>query len=155
MTIRMHFRKSLLGLAAIFLFAATSRADIYQWEWVNPSDHSQGKQQSTTLCPGGAGVSAAPYAFLSRRDLTQAYLIGANLHGATAGSSIFTNADLSGADLTGARISYFDLLPFYSNLTMANLNNANLTGAIFNSATLTNANFSGATVRKRVFPSRT
>ena len=30
--------------------AAPARADIFQWEYVNPADPGQGKQQSTTLC---------------------------------------------------------------------------------------------------------
>ena len=38
-------------------FAASARADIFQWEYINPPDPSQGKQQSTTLCPGGSGVA--------------------------------------------------------------------------------------------------
>ncbi len=58
--------------------AMVARADIYQWQWVNPSDPSQGKIPSSTLCPGGAGVSPAPYVDLSSRNLTQGYLIGAN-----------------------------------------------------------------------------
>ena len=41
-------------------FAATARADIFQWEYINPADPSQGKQQSTTLAPDGAGVDAVP-----------------------------------------------------------------------------------------------
>jgi hypothetical protein len=46
---------------ALSSFATTvARADIYQWAWVNPNDPSQGKYQSTTLCPDGAGVNAGP-----------------------------------------------------------------------------------------------
>ena len=50
-------------------------ADIFQWEYINPADPSQGKQQSTTLAPDGAGVDAVPGADLSDRNLTMAYLI--------------------------------------------------------------------------------
>jgi len=50
----------LLTGAALLCAAPPVRGDIYQWAWVNPSDPSQGKIESTTLCPGGAGVSAAP-----------------------------------------------------------------------------------------------
>ena len=52
-------------------------ADIFQWEYINPADPGQGKQQSTTLAPGGAGVNAVPAAYLAGRDLSMAYLIGA------------------------------------------------------------------------------
>ena len=43
------------AVALSSLAAGVARADIYQWAWVNPSDPSLGKYQSTTLCPGGAG----------------------------------------------------------------------------------------------------
>src|SRR4051794_11106968 len=113
----MHFP---LRLAASMTFSlaalsgAAARADIFQWEYINPSDPSQGKQQSTMLCPNGAGVDAVPYADLTGRDLTMAYLIG---------------ADLTGTDFS----SYFRLDPpitvFRSLLTEAELSQANLTGA--------------------------
>src|SRR5262245_12081276 len=72
----------------MFAFAPAARADIFQWEYINPGDPSQGKQQSTTLVPEGAGVDAVPGADLSGRDLTMAYLIGANLTNANLGSRI-------------------------------------------------------------------
>jgi hypothetical protein len=59
--------------------ASVARADIVQWEYVNPADPAQGKRPSLTLTPGGAGANAAPGANLANRDLTKAYLIGANL----------------------------------------------------------------------------
>ena len=71
-------------LAVLFLlvaFATAARADIFQWEYINPADPSQGKQQSTTLAPDGAGVDAVPGANLFNRNLTMAYLIGADLTG--------------------------------------------------------------------------
>src|SRR5206468_12459698 len=63
------------ALAAVFsagILAAPgpASADIFQWEYVNPADPGQGKQQSMTLCPGGAGVNAVPGADLRGRDLT-------------------------------------------------------------------------------------
>ena len=65
-------------LFPLLAFAASARADIFQWEYINPADPSQGKRQSTTLAPDGAGVDAAPGAVLTlpfrRRDLTMAYL---------------------------------------------------------------------------------
>ena len=60
-------------------FRRAPRADIFQWEYINPADPSQGKQQSTTLAPDGAGVDAVPGADLIGRNLTMAYLIGADL----------------------------------------------------------------------------
>ena len=62
---------------SLVAFATAARADIFQWEYINPADPSQGKQQSTTLAPDGAGVDAVPGADLSGRNLTMAYLIGA------------------------------------------------------------------------------
>ncbi|MGO8689098.1 MAG: hypothetical protein ACLQLG_05650 [Thermoguttaceae bacterium] len=62
--------------------AATARADVYQWQWVDSGDPTQGVEQSSTLCPDGAGAVAAPNANLYYLDLTQAYLIGVNLQDA-------------------------------------------------------------------------
>src|SRR5262245_31234844 len=42
---------SLAMLLAILTAARSSRADIFQWEYINPADPSQGKRQSTTLAP--------------------------------------------------------------------------------------------------------
>jgi hypothetical protein len=36
--------------------AASGHADIFQWEYINPADPSDGKQQSTTLAPDGDGA---------------------------------------------------------------------------------------------------
>ena len=47
-------------VGCIVAFATSARADIYQWQYNDPADPSQGKQQSTTLCPDGAGVNAEP-----------------------------------------------------------------------------------------------
>ena len=107
-------------LFPLVAFATAARADIFQWEYINPADPSQGKQQSTTLAPDGAGVDAVPGADLSGRNLTMAYLIGADLTGA--------NGD-------------------YANLTNADLSQANLTNAYFDRATLTDADFTDAEVR--------
>ena len=79
---------SLATLLAIFAPMPVARADIFQWEYINPANPSLGKQQSTTLAPGGAGVNAVPGADLSYRNLTMAYLIGADLTGANAGAPI-------------------------------------------------------------------
>ena len=70
---------SLATLLALFAPAPVARADIFQWQYINPANPSQGKQPSTMLCPGGAGAYAVPGANLSNRNLTMAYLIGADL----------------------------------------------------------------------------
>ena len=56
-------------VAALFrssLSPRAAQADIFQWEYINPADPSQGKRQSTTLAPDGAGVDAVPGADLIR-----------------------------------------------------------------------------------------
>ena len=72
----------LFAAGVVFIFVSVPNAtwgDIYQWEWVDPGDPSQGKQQSTTLCPDGAGLVAEPNFNASWKDLTQAYLHGLNM----------------------------------------------------------------------------
>ena len=58
------------AMFALVAFPASARADIFQWEYINPADPTQGKQQSTTLAPDGAGVDAVPGAYLGGRNLT-------------------------------------------------------------------------------------
>ena len=86
------FRGPVLGRLALVVFfvaaAWEARGDIYQ-RTLGPSGW---KAQSSTLCPGGSGVSAVPGTDLESLDLMQAYLINATL----------TNANLSGADTRGA-----------------------------------------------------
>jgi hypothetical protein len=91
-----------VSLFSILVVASCARADIFQWEYINPADHSQGKRQSTTLAPDGAGVDAVPGADLQGRDLTMAYLIGADLTGAYGSYTNLSNADLSQANLSDA-----------------------------------------------------
>jgi hypothetical protein len=91
---------SLATLLALFAPAPVARADIFEWEYINPANPGEGKQQSTTLTPGGAGVNAVPGANLLDRNLTMAYLIGANLTGVLASGANLTNAELSQANLT-------------------------------------------------------
>src|SRR5262245_32434942 len=96
-------RSRVLQIAAalfpLVAFAASARADIFQWEYVNAK--SQAKRQSTTLCLGGAGVDAVPGANLVSRDLTTAYLIRADLANAYGSSVNLRDADLSQANLAG------------------------------------------------------
>jgi uncharacterized protein YjbI with pentapeptide repeats len=127
-----------LQIAAVFALmalAASARADIFQWEYIFPSEPF--KRQSTTLAPDGAGVDAVPDADLSFLDLTMAYLPGADLTGANLNSSTLTSADLSGANLPGADLSS-------STLTNADLNGANLADADLRSSTLTSAYLDGS-----------
>ncbi len=139
-------RLNWLPRAALLLLvcATAARADVYQWEWVDPGDPDQGKIPSSTPCPDGVGVSAVPYTDLSNRDLTQAYLIDANLRGAGLNTTNLTNADLSRANISNADLNN-------STLNNANFNDANLTNAKFQNSTLTDADFSGATVAKADF----
>jgi uncharacterized protein YjbI with pentapeptide repeats len=143
---RCHMTRAVFALLALAVApAGASRADIFQWEYIDPADPSQGKQQSTTLSPDGAGVVAAPGVDLSYRNLTQAYLFGADLDAAYLNGATLTRAYLSQANLTGASF-------WYSTLTNADLSKANLSNATFVSAagwgftTLTNADLTDAVV---------
>src|SRR5262245_230376 len=102
MTQRICLPRSVLASVVVIGFVSSVHADIFQWEYVNPADPSQGKQQSTTRAPDGAGVDALPGANLTSRNLTMAYLLGADLTGANAYNTKLTNADLSQANLTNA-----------------------------------------------------
>lgn len=125
---------ALTALHGAFSRVPVTRADIYQWEYIDPANPNLGKQQSSMLAPDGAGVSAIPGANLSNRDLTKAYLISAIL-------SPYVEYDLEGnlieyqvANLTGANLSQADLThagSFAANFANANLSQANLTNAIF------------------------
>ena len=158
----------LTSLAAVFL-ATIARADIYQWEYINPADPSQGKRQSTTLCPDGAGVNPAPNTYFDFENLTMAYLPGVDLSYCNFEDCNFTNADLrninlshstmfdstwSGADLTGANIQFaniggtLSLAQIYSTLSYQqhDLSGAgfsgDLSGADFTNQNLTSVSFS-------------
>jgi uncharacterized protein YjbI with pentapeptide repeats len=79
---------------------------VYQWEWVDPSDHSKGKQQSTTLCADGASVNVGPNSgALINLDLTHAYLAGANLYQNELYSANLTNVYASYCTLLNANLS--------------------------------------------------
>ena len=64
---RRHFWVALL-IGALAM-AGQSRADIYQWEYVNPADPTQGKQQSTVPVPDGVGATAGPNSSSKRSQL--------------------------------------------------------------------------------------
>ncbi len=150
--------RTIVSIAAVmFAFANAAHADIYQWEYIDPNDPSQGKQQSTTLAPDGAGVDAVPGASLGFRNLTMAYLVGADLTGASGYYVNLADADMSLANLTNADFSadlFFDGFGTYviqSDLTSADLRQANLRSANFTGAILTDANFRDADVRGTKF----
>lgn len=82
---------SLVPLVLLVLSPAAN-ANIYQWAWKNPANPSQGKIASTTVCPGGSGVTAGTTMNLSGLDLTQAYLSAAILD-----STNFTGTNLTNA----------------------------------------------------------
>ncbi len=69
-----------VSLLLLMPAASQTRAEIFEWAYVDPSDPSQGVYQSSVPCPGGGDVSAIPSSMFSGLDLTQAYLIGANLN---------------------------------------------------------------------------
>jgi uncharacterized protein YjbI with pentapeptide repeats len=171
------------SVLAAFVCAATSpaRADIFQWEYINPADPSQGKQESTTLVPDGAGVDAVPGANLSNRNLTMAFLDSKDLTNVNLRQANITNVDFSYATITGADFTdafghgaqFFAIqggsgAQLYStagykardltginlggnDLTGLDLVGQNLTNAAFANATLTDVNFSGAVVRGASF----
>ena len=115
--------------------AASGRADIFQWEYINPANPSLGKQQGTTLAPDGAGVDANLNADLAGRDLTKAYLSGA----------IFSYGSY--------RTTYGDILVEFqyrvraANLAGTNLSQSDLTNSEFAATTLTDADFTDADIR--------
>jgi uncharacterized protein YjbI with pentapeptide repeats len=126
MTQRTFLPRLVVATVVVIGSASPAHADIFQWEYINPADPNQGKRQSTTLAPDGAGVNAVPDADLSNRNLDMAYLIG--------------------ADLSGVNFSAFLPNPA-SSLTDADLSQGNLTNASFYGTTLTGADFGGAEIR--------
>jgi uncharacterized protein YjbI with pentapeptide repeats len=112
-----------VSLFTIVVFALPAHADIFQWEYINPDDPSQGRQQSTTLCPDGAGVDPVTGADLSSRDLRMAYLIGADLARANAYRTNLYDADLSLANLIDSSFFGADLID--AHFTNAAIRRAN------------------------------
>ena len=130
-------------LALLISLCPAAQADIYQW-LASPtygvgSDHAAWYLPSTTLCPGGLGKNAVPRATLDYRNLTQAYLVGADLSGAVLWSANLTNAAMANANLSHADVHD-------ATLTNADLANANLSSASFYAANVTGVNFAGATI---------
>ena len=94
------------------------------------------KNLALRLDLGGAYLSGAD-AYLSGADLSRADLSGAKLSGADLSRANLYGADLSGADLSRANLSG-------ANLSGANLSRANLSGAYLSGANLSGAKLSGA-----------
>ena len=141
---------SLALLFPSFTSPLVARADIFKWEYINPADPSQGKRQSTMLAPDGGGAFTEPGANLSNRNLTMAYLIGANLspyvvYDPEGYPTVYVISNLTGVTLAQADLTRANLSE--ATLTGANLSQANLTGAQLYGATLTGVNLSGAEVR--------
>jgi uncharacterized protein YjbI with pentapeptide repeats len=155
-----------LALTLWASLAVPASAQIYQWEYVNPSDPSQGKRQSTTLAPDGAGVQPLPGAPLFGRDLTKAYLYRAqlggpstlllrstnltdgylaeaNLEGAYAQTLVAPGADFSRANLR--RVAFANELDEHANLRGATFRGADLRGAIL-SRDMAGADFTDALI---------
>ena len=147
------------ALLSILLVSPASFGDIFQWEWVNPADPSQGKQASSTLCPDGAGLDPLPGLYAPSRNLNHAWLANSDLTGArfstaalteadftwtNLSSASFYNATLTNADFTWANLSGASF--YNATLTNADFTRTNLTDANFYIATLTNADFTGATI---------
>ena len=162
---KLPLHASLAALVALSAAVPLARADIYQWEYIDPANPGLGKQESATLAPDGAGVNATRAVDLSNRNLTKAYLINANLSGfvnSYDGSSV-NGANLSGANLSQADLSYANLGGGYeivwfqdysdwvyftgANLAGANLTQANLLNANLSSTSLAGAVLNGAEVR--------
>jgi uncharacterized protein YjbI with pentapeptide repeats len=165
---RGHVAQIAAVMFAIVAFSSAAQADIFQWEYINPADPSQGKRQSTTLAPDGAGVDAAPGANLARRNLIMAYLsfcdlIMADLNGADLtnadflGTTLtdvdFAGAEVRGANFLGATAVGFTAAQLYStasyrarDLTDIRLIYNNFAGANFIGQNLTKADFSYATL---------
>jgi uncharacterized protein YjbI with pentapeptide repeats len=127
----------LVTLLALLAPMPVARADIFEWEYINPANPSQGKHPSTTLAPDGAGVDAVPGAVLMDRNLTKAYLIGADLTNAYAPGANLSDAELSKANLTNANFGSGDYGFQYVNLTGANFTDAEVRGANFGESNLT------------------
>lgn len=155
--------RTILHLVALSATTSITRADIYQWEYLDPAIPSLGKQQSNTLAPDGTGVNAVPGANLSNRNLTKAYLYYASLAPYFEYDSEGNLIDYHIADLSSVNLSQAELTGAggaAANFTNADLSQANLTGATFFSITeehwidytdFTGANLSQANLTSAIF----
>lgn len=167
MTRRTCFSRLVIVTVVVIGSASCAPADIFQWEYINPLNPAEGKQQSTTLAPDGVGVDAVTGAnlgglFFRPRDLTMAYLDGADLNHATLRGTILQNATLRGANLQETDFSRWYEPPLFcgvfrpcrdypANLTAADLSQADLSSANCQFASLTKANLSQANLTNANF----
>jgi uncharacterized protein YjbI with pentapeptide repeats len=96
--------------------------NVFEWQYVNPANSSQGKQPSTLVAYDGYGIQAGPGLNAANYNLTKAYFDGANLTGASFNSANLTDASLSQANLTN------------TNFNAANLSGTDLSGALIQGA---------------------
>lgn len=143
-----------LSLACIVVFSNSAFADVFQWEFIDPSNPSLGKQESATLAPGGAGANFDWILGLTGRDLTKGYLFQARMRQFRVSSTILNDAYLAEADmynLQGNQIVARGADMSRSNLEIARFGSADLAGTRFNGANLTGANLGGATLTGATF----
>lgn len=137
-----------LLVAAAVLLGTAAHADIYQWEYVDPLDPSQGKQPSTTPCTDGVGLTPRPRMNAEDRDLAQAYLASYDLSDANFNGAILADGYLSRANLTNAWFASATLIGAdlgSANLRSAHINEASLTGTDMTNTEVRGASFYGAT----------
>jgi hypothetical protein len=103
-------------------------------------------QDNTTLS-GYPTLRSGAYN-LTNASLANAYLVGANLAGASLINGTFTNANLTLATLAGANLTN-------GNFKGANFTNANLANANLTQANLKGANLTGATWNNTICPDGT
>jgi uncharacterized protein YjbI with pentapeptide repeats len=132
------------AFALSMLLAVAARADVFEWEYVDPNDPSQGKQESTTLTPDGAGRNAVPNAHLVNFDFTRGYFFGADLQTTRFIDSNLTEAYFDSANLR--RVSFR-----LADLTDASLADVTATQVSFDDANLTNVDFTGANLYQSWF----
>ena len=78
---------------------------IFKWEYINPNNPALGKQQSTVLTIGGAGLYPEPYLYAGGKNLANAYLKAADLTNSAFNSANLTRAVLDDANLTNANFT--------------------------------------------------
>jgi hypothetical protein len=121
--------------------------NIFQWEYINPNDPSQGKRESSVLAADGYGLHAAPGLQAAGKNLTRAFLAGADLTNANLNSTNLTGADLTGAILTDANVKSAKLSSTHITLdqlySTASYKNHDLAGVQFVGNDLSGANLAG------------
>jgi hypothetical protein len=96
---------SLATLLALCAPNPGARADIFQWEYINPAIPSLGKQPSTTLALDGAGAiigASLPAYWVDGGEWSPGYFVNSDLSGTNLSQADLTNADLSGSLMYGA-----------------------------------------------------